>query len=85
MKGSGFVFGYIHLLYYKCHKINPNRVGLYIDSSYWIKNKKATTNPVNKKVKKRIQYAVTVTLNHDKIGKNPERITKINPVINKYK
>ena len=85
MKGSGFVFGYIHLLYYKCHKINPNRVGLYIDSSYWIKNKKETTNPINKKVKKRIQYVVTVTLNHDKIGKNPERITKINPVINKYK
>ena len=24
MKGSGFVFGYAHLLYYKCHKINPN-------------------------------------------------------------
>ena len=25
MKGSEFVFKYVHLLYYKCHKINTNR------------------------------------------------------------
>ena len=25
MRGSKFVFNYVHLLYYKCHKINPNR------------------------------------------------------------
>ena len=25
MKGSDFVFDYVHLLYYKCHKVNPNR------------------------------------------------------------
>ena len=24
MKSSEFVFNYVHLLYYKCHKINPN-------------------------------------------------------------
>ena len=23
-KGSKFVFDHVHLLYYKCHKINPN-------------------------------------------------------------
>ena len=33
MKGSEFVFDYVHLLYYKCHKINPNPGGSYIDSS----------------------------------------------------
>ena len=32
MKGSEFVFDYVQLLYYKCHKINPNRGGSYIDS-----------------------------------------------------
>ena len=26
MKVSWFVFDYVQLLYYKCHKINPNRV-----------------------------------------------------------
>ena len=27
MKGSEFVFDYVHLLYNKCHKINPNHGG----------------------------------------------------------
>ena len=40
VKGSEFVFDYIQLLYYKCHKINQNRGGSYIDSPDWIKNKK---------------------------------------------
>ena len=30
LKGSEFVFDYVYLLYYKCHKINPSRGGLYI-------------------------------------------------------
>ena len=40
MKGSEFVFNYVNLLYYKCHKINPNCGGSYIVSPDWIKNKK---------------------------------------------
>ena len=40
MKGSEFVFNYVHLLYYKCYKTNPNCAGSYIDSPDWIKNKK---------------------------------------------
>ena len=27
MKGSEFIFDYVHLFYYKCHNINPNRGG----------------------------------------------------------
>ena len=34
MKSSEFNFDYFHLMYYKCHKINPNRDGSYIDSPY---------------------------------------------------
>ena len=30
MRGSEFVFDYVHLLYYKCHRINFNHVGSYI-------------------------------------------------------
>ena len=37
-------------MYYKYYKINPNRDGSYIDSPDWIKNKKATINPINKKI-----------------------------------
>ena len=40
MRGSKFVFDYIQLLYYKCHKINFNRGRSYLDSPDWIKNKK---------------------------------------------
>ena len=46
-KGSEFVFYYVHFLYYKRHKINPNRGGSYIDSPDWIKNKKATIKMIN--------------------------------------
>ena len=85
MKGSEFVFDYVQLLYYKCHKINPNRGGSYINSPDWIKNKKATINPINKKDNKYFQYTVTVALNHEEIGKTPEKITKIKAFDNKYK
>ena len=57
---SKFVFNYFHLLYYKCHKINPNRGGSYKDSLRWIKNIKATINPINKKDSLCCQYFVTV-------------------------
>ena len=36
-----FAFDYVQLLYYKCHKINLNCGGSYIDSPDWIKNKKS--------------------------------------------
>ena len=39
IKGSEFVFDYVHLLYYKCHKINLNRGGSYLDSPDWMKTK----------------------------------------------
>ena len=39
MKGNNFVFNYVQLLYYKCHKTNPNRDGSYVDSPDWIKTK----------------------------------------------
>ena len=85
IKGSEFVFDYVHLLYYECHKINANRGGSYIDSPEWIKSKKATIIPINKKHNKCFQYAVTVALNHEEKGKHAKRITKIKLFTNEYK
>ena len=85
MKGSEFVFSYIYWMYYKCHKINPNHGGSYVDSPDWIKHKKATINLINKKDNKCFPYAITVALNCEVLGKHAERITKIDPFINKYK
>ena len=48
MEGSEPIFDYVHLLHYKCQKINPNCGGPYIDPPYWIKSKKRI-NLVNKK------------------------------------
>ena len=38
MKVSDFVFDYVHLMYYKCHEINLNCGGSYIDSIDWTKD-----------------------------------------------
>ena len=83
MKGSEFVFDYVHLLYNKCYKINLNRGGSYTDSPDWIKSNETIIYPVSKKDNKCFQYAVTVVLNNEEIKKDPQRITKIKPVINK--
>ena len=79
MRDSEFVFNYVQLLFYKCHKINLNCGGSYINSSDWVKNKNAIIDPINKKDSKSFQYAVTIALNHDEMKKDPQRITKIKP------
>ena len=48
------------------------------------KNKKPTINPIDKYDNKCFQYTATVALNHQKIGKKSERISKIEPFICKY-
>ena len=84
MKGNEFAFDHIHLLYYKCHKINPDRGGACIYSPDWVKNTKAIINPINNKDSKCFQYTVAVALNQEEIKNHSERITKIKPFINKH-
>ena len=60
MAGSEFLFDYVHLLYYKCHKIKWNCDGSYIGFPDWIKGKKKKKNTINKIDNKCFQYAVTV-------------------------
>ena len=82
MKESEFVFDNVDSLYYKLHKISLNRGRLYIPLE-WLKNKKATIDPKNND-DKCFQYALTVTLNHEQIKKDPQRITKIKPFIDQF-
>ena len=84
MKASDFFFNYVHLLYYKYHKINPNHDGSYIDSPDWTRNKKTKLNPINKEDNKCFQYTVTDVLNHKEIEKDLQRLIKIKRLINKY-
>ena len=67
---------------YKCHKINFKHGDSYIHYPDWIK-KKAIINPKNKD-DKCFQFAATVALNHEEITKEPQKISKIKPLINKY-
>ena len=83
MRGSEFEFDVVNLLYYDFNKISLNRGGSYLDSAKWIKDKKSTINPKNNDYKC-FQYAVTVTLNRDKIKKDPHRVSKIKPLIDQY-
>ena len=80
MKGSEFVFDGVNSLYYKLHKISLKRGESYTDSPEWLKNKKATINPKTKD-DKCFKYALTVSLNLEQIGKDPQIIKKLNPLL----
>ena len=83
MKGSDFEFDSVNFLYYDFNKTTINRGGSYIESPKWLKDKKSTINPKNND-DKCFQYVVTLALNLDKIKKDPQRVSKIKPYIEKY-
>ena len=83
MRGSEFGFDGVNLLYYDFNKISLNRGGSYIEPAKWIKDKRSIINPKNNDYKC-FQYAITVALNHDKINREPQRISKIKLFIEQY-
>ena len=83
MRGSEFEFDGVNFLSYDFNKTRINRGGSYIDSPKWLKYKKSTINLKNND-EKCFQYAITLALNLDKIKKDPQRVSKIEPFIEKY-
>ena len=83
MRGSEFEFDGINFLYYNFNKTSINRSGSYVDSPQWLKDEKSTINPKNDD-DKCFQYAVTLALNLNRINKDPQRVSKIKPFIEKY-
>ena len=73
----------IQLMYYKCHKVNFKRDGLYIDSTDWVKKKNASINTKNTD-SKCFQYAATIALIYEEIELYPERVANIKPIVNIY-
>ena len=59
------------------------RSGSYIETTDWIKKKKATIKVKNYD-NKCFQYAVTVALNYDKMKKHHQRVNKVKPFIEQY-
>ena len=83
-KGSSYIFERIDLLEYLLHKIILNRGSSYIKSREWLYNKGVTINTKNTKNNNSFQFAITAALNHHNIDHHPERISKLEPFINKY-
>ena len=83
MRGSEFEFDGLNFLYYDFNKTSINRGGSSIDSPKWLKDKKSTINSKNND-DKCFQYAVILALNLDTIKKDPQRVSKIKPFIEKY-
>ena len=71
------------ILDYHLHKINFKRGKSNEISPKWLKSTKATINPQNKNDNRCFQYAITVALNHQNIGKYLERISNIKHFINR--
>ena len=69
-------------MYLRCHKLNANWDGSNIVSPDWIKKQKNTINTTNDD-DKGCQYAATIALNHEEIGKNSVKISKPKPFISK--
>ena len=84
MKRSDLVFDSADALYYKLHKISLNRGSSYIDSPEWLKNKKATINPKNKKDDNCFQFAIAIALHYQQINNHPEEIYNIKTFISKH-
>ena len=84
MRGSECDYDSVHVLHYNLTKVSIGRGGSYIDSPKWLKNKRATINPQNKKDDRCFQYALTVALNHEQIEGHPEIMSKIKHFIDQY-
>ena len=82
MKRSDCIFDLVQLMYYKCHKVNFERGGPYIDSPEWVKKKKSNNKSKNED-DKCFQYASTDALNYIEIEQHPEKVSNIIPFINK--
>ena len=60
------------------------RAESYIVSPKWLKNKEATISRKIENDDSCFQYAITAALNHQNIGRDLQRISKIKPFINQY-
>ena len=70
-------------MYYSLHKTGLNREGTYIAFPGWIKNKGETINPKSKYNKCFRDSAITA-LNHEKIKKDPQRISNLKSFVDQY-
>ena len=81
---SDYTYDSVDMLGIHFHDIKLKRGKSYLESPKRSADKKVAIRPKNTKDNKCFESAITVALNHREISKNPQRISKIRPHINKY-
>ena len=81
---SGFSIDHIMHLDIDFHELNLTRGSAYIELPAWIEKKKAVINPKNTKDEECFKWAVIAALHHEEIDKNPQRISKLKPFVDRY-
>ena len=80
---SGFTLDHIMHLDIDFHKLQLTRGGSHIELPEWIAKKKAVINPKNTD-EECFKWAVIAALHHEEISNNPERISKLQPFVERY-
>ena len=70
IKGTHLVFESVELMDYKLDRVRLRRGGLYVKSTEWLANKKATINPKNKNDDEFLWWSTISTLNYNEIMKS---------------
>ena len=71
LTNSRLVFDEVLFLDVNFHRLDLTRGSSYIPLPSWIASKKTVINPKNENDEECFKWAVTVTLHHEEIGKNP--------------
>ena len=70
IKGIHLVFESVELMDYKLDRVRLRRGGLYVKSTEWLANKKATINPKNKNDDEFLWWSTISALNYNEIMKS---------------
>jgi hypothetical protein len=84
MPESGFTIDHIMHLDVDFHKLVLTRGRSYIKLPKWILSKRAVINPKNEDDNECFKWAVIVALHHSEIGNDQQRISKLEPYVQKY-
>ncbi|XP_057310491.1 uncharacterized protein LOC130648455 [Hydractinia symbiolongicarpus] len=81
---SGFSIGRIQHLDVDFHKLKLRWGSSYIETPKWIATKKAIINP-NNNDQECLRWALIAVLHYEDIAKDPQRISKLRPYVDRYK
>ena len=82
--GSDYIYNRVDFTGISFHNIKLKRGASSITPLKWILNKKTIINSMITNDNYCFAYSITAALQHEEIGKNPQRISKFRPFVNSY-